>query len=291
MIFVEIILFFQFAANQMASQYGVSDDVPMNGVESELAPSNGMHSTYFSWNFACCDLNCKHFFLESLDQNAAQGTNEEDKETNSESSSTSRNRVIIKKLAEEDKEQLLTVAQSYQISSGNNISVRPWIPEDYAKKSVINIISQFALYKCMHAHCIFATDDSEIWERHMEKHQQLIDVCQNELYRGNLTKVRRDELIKFRECAYCSELPKTQFQVMQHMGEDHRQSILQCTYCYYRTIETDNIVHHYETCHPEEAKEILMCGESREYNRRDEDIRNECEQYVDKIVCGQGNKL
>lgn len=174
--------------------------------------------------------------------------------------------------------------------SSYTVCVRPWFDEDYAKKRDINIITQFALYKCMHDWCIFATDSEKHWEIHMGRHISLMDVLsEKEL----MKPCHRAELIKFRECSYCRSEPHTKrhaaYQVCRHMDMEHRRNSFQCAFCFYRTIETDNIIIHMEAHHSNADREILLYDVHREFQQKDEEIlRGGCEQYITKIECGQG---
>lgn len=200
---------------------------------------------------------------------------------------------IIKKMdiGEDEKKKLANVIQCYAKMNGYSITVRPWIEEDYARKPSINLFTQFALYKCMHEHCIFATDDEEKWNKHMDKHINVINVFASMMKVQNETLVRqtRKELVKFRGCPYCNEEFNSNHSHHEHMEEVHRRSIFQCAYCFYRTIEMDNIVLHYEKYHTNERFEVLMYGEIREYGQGDEEShRALCNQNVHKIRCAQG---
>lgn len=203
-------------------------------------------------------------------------------------SSNDVNKISIKQLTEEQKQTFLNGFESYEEAAKNTIAVRPWLDGDDAKKPSLNLITQFALYKCMHDKCIYATDKQDDWVVHMDSHIKLIDII-SERY-PKLPKIVRDKLKKFRECPYCDTESKSNADVVRHMVEDHSGSIFQCAHCYYRTIEMDNIVLHYETFHANKPKEILLYGIKREYEEKhEEEHRIGCLDHVDKIKCGQGN--
>lgn len=172
-------------------------------------------------------------------------------------------------------------------------SVRPWILEDYAKKLDINMITQFALYKCMYGMCSFACDSEENWQIHMDQHINLMDAINDEKM---LTNEYRAELIKFRECAYCGNEPHTRQEkltattnaVRRHMEMEHRRSTLQCASCFYRSIEMDSMVYHMEKFHPG-SKDILLYGTSREFQDDDvHDFEGCQEQNIKRIKCNLG---
>lgn len=185
-----------------------------------------------------------------------------------------------------DEQTLQNIVDGYKKNYTNTVVVRPWMDGDYGLKSRIDEICQFALYKCMHEKCMFATNSTENWQIHMAVHCQVIDHFKE---RDSLEKLTRDKLIKFRECPYCGFEAKADHQMLRHMEEDHRRSIFQCTLCFYRTIETDNMVLHMQSCHPDATKKIMMCGDVREFLQQDEEILSQdCDNYVKKIQCGQG---
>lgn len=186
-----------------------------------------------------------------------------------------------------DDQVLQNVFDTYDKRDRNPFVVRPWMDDDYGvKKLFIDDICQFALYKCMYEKCMFATNSMNSWQIHMGVHGQLIDFFQK---KGSLEKNMRDKLIMYRECPYCCFTAKADHQVLRHMEEDHRRSIFQCAMCYYRTIEMDNMVLHMQKYHPDATKEVLLCGETREFLEQDEEIlQQDCENYDKKIQCGQG---
>lgn len=76
------------------------------------------------------------------------------------------------------------------------------------------------------------------------------------------------------------------------MEEDHRRCIFQCAFCFFRTIEMDNVIVHMEKYHSDKKKVVLLCGESREFLEQDEEIlQQDCENFVTKIRCGQGELI
>lgn len=186
----------------------------------------------------------------------------------------------------EEAEKLLKIAASYAQMDEYTTIVRPWIFGDYARKPSINLHTQFALYKCMHGKCIFSTDSKELWVDHMQVHIKMIDSFTVKHHR--FTKADRNEQKKFRECCYCVRESKTNHEVIRHMEEEHRRCIFQCAHCFYRCIEMDCILIHYETYHPNQSKEILLCGDKRDFEQKDEELLEESYQYVKKIKCGQG---
>lgn len=188
----------------------------------------------------------------------------------------------------EEAEKLVKVAESYNRIEEYKTVVRPWIHRDYARKPSINLLTQFALYKCMHGKCVFSTDSTELWNNHMQAHIELMDALAKK--KNNFGRADRNELKKFRECCYCTRESKANHEALRHMDEEHRRSIFQCAHCFYRCIEMDNMVLHNEAHHPNQSKEILLCGNEREFEQKDESVLKEGPEYVTRIKCGQGEK-
>lgn len=190
------------------------------------------------------------------------------------------------KIDPQEEQTLKDVAGLYERIKKYTVAVRPWILYDYAKKLDINLITQFSLFKCMHLQCIFATNSMKQWNDHMEMHLKFIEVFMKE---NVIHKNTRDEMKKFRECPYCGWHAPNNQHFIRHMQDYHHRSIFQCSYCFYRTSEMDNIVLHHETHHAERDRDILLCGNKREFEEKDEEEqRHICDLYVTKIKCGQG---
>lgn len=114
-----------------------------------------------------------------------------------------------------DEQSKQNIADDYDQNNQNEIVVRPYMDGDYARKLCIDEMCQFALYKCMHAKCIFATNSMESWQIHMSLHGQMIDYFYD---KGLLVKHVRDSLIRFRECPYCGFEAKADHQVVSRIA-------------------------------------------------------------------------
>lgn len=166
------------------------------------------------------------------------------------------------------------------------LNVRPYIPEDYAKKLDINPITQFALYKCMQDACLFACNSENVWKIHMKEHINLYDALTDHQL---LDDYNRSDFLKFRECSYCGSEPSMNHQVCRHMEMEHRRNAFQCAHCFYRTIEMDNMVLHMEEYHSDLECEILVYDLQREFLQSDiDDLNSGCLQYINKIKCDLG---
>lgn len=185
-----------------------------------------------------------------------------------------------------EEKQLYSVMDDYKNSeSMYEYMVRPWFDDDYATKPSISLITQFNLFKCMHPNCTFSTSCEEVWTKHMVKHIQLMDLfVKNDL----MTNDVRNNQIKFRECPYCPTEFNTNAAVTMHISEEHNRCIFQCAYCFYRAIECDNIVLHYNRFHAGEVKEVLLTGDSREFEHKDEEaITYYSDEYITPIECSE----
>lgn len=140
----------------------------------------------------------------------------------------------------------------------------------------------------MHPKCLYATDNPQNWEIHMAKHIDMIDVLDKRL---NMDKEIRSTHIKYRECPYCQYEAKANFQTIAHMEQTHCRSAFQCEHCFYRSIEMDNMISHYEMHHKDKSRKILLCNDEVEFQQSDEEqLKSYCDQNVEKIKCGQGKK-
>lgn len=144
--------------------------------------------------------------------------------------------------------------------------VTPWIYEseedNWAIKRNLYAEMQFSLFKCMHPKCIFSTNDGSKFRIHIQSHEALISALDRE---NELASVVRDIQTRCRECPYCP-LNETS-EIVDHIENDHKQSILQCGNCFYRSIELENIVLHTEKYHPstpdESKRRILLCDDGQ----------------------------
>lgn len=190
------------------------------------------------------------------------------------------------KIDKTERQHFLDVVNHYNEVNKDSIGtvLRPWLENCNARKP-LNIIAQYALFKCMHRECFFATDSEEKWTSHMVEHLKLIDILSQKKWLSNET---RSKHIQFRECPYCDTGSKANYQVTAHIESEHRRCIFQCAFCYFRSVEIDGIVLHYDIFHHEEVQEVLVCGENCEYEYTLDDIFWECEQqYFQKINCGK----
>lgn len=189
------------------------------------------------------------------------------------------------KIDEQEAQTLFSVVDYYQKIEASDYMVRPWINGDYVTKPSMCLITQFALYKCMHASCVFSTDSSDIWKAHMNDHIKLIDVFDKHALLNNEV---RDHQIKFRDCPYCPTQLGSNPECLSHIEDEHRNSIFQCAFCFYRTIEMDNMKLHYNQFHDSENDpKVLLTDFHRDFSQKDEETLAEGDQYTDEIDCSK----
>lgn len=164
-------------------------------------------------------------------------------------------------------------------------NLRPWCINNDTKKCKMKTLAQYALYKCMNQWCTYATDSKENWKIHMDEHIFLLfELMRMELI-GGKDDVYQVKLAKFHVCHYCGDDSET-----EHMETEHRGSIFQCSYCFYRTIEIDNLILHMEKYHSNADRGVLLYKIDREFQPKDEaEIINGCKKNVTKIKCAIGN--
>lgn len=191
-----------------------------------------------------------------------------------------------------ERESHWIVADYYTQITSYKFHVTKWtLKRNTCTKPTIGTMSQYALFKCMHSQCIFVTDTEEDMNIHMNSHLTFIDVLKsrNDV---TMTKSMRDRQIQFRHCSYCDFEAGTNHQLINHIADEHGQSSFQCSYCFYRCVEVDHIMLHYESFHPDDKRDVLLCGETCEFRQQDHEMLiNYCEMNIKNIKCGQGKSF
>lgn len=117
----------------------------------------------------------------------------------------------------------------------------------------------FDFYKCMDPNCIFSTNEKTAMQEHMKDHWLLQDIAKDKKDPIDIHK-------KCRKCPYCYLGPfKSVHELLEHMETIHSSCTYQCSHCYYRCIEMDSIVLHYEKFHPSEKKNIYVVNNERKF--------------------------
>lgn len=153
-------------------------------------------------------------------------------------------------------ERLENIYQSFKTDEDNESVVNPWYETKMCKKDILPA-NWFDFYKCMHPNCIFSTNERTDMQDHIKDHFIHIDIGVKERDPIDIHK-------KCRICPYCCLGPfQTVNNFLNHMETMHSSCTYQCSYCYYRCIEMDSIVLHYEKIHPNEEKNIYIVNNER----------------------------
>lgn len=141
-------------------------------------------------------------------------------------------------------------AQPNSLGDFHKIEPKPWAKSfkqklDYA----LDDVSLFARYKCMASDCVFTTASAENMAHHLQLHDK---------YFKPANKI---EIKDYLECAYCSEFIQTCADLIQHIDDRHAESIFQCSYCFYRSVDAHAVSVHLRKYHGNMERIILICGE------------------------------
>lgn len=116
--------------------------------------------------------------------------------------------------------------------------------------------SLMALFKCMANDCIFTTSDKDKMLEHLYNHEDFI--VQQASYSTH-HNIQDDN--SWLECCYCEEIPGSCGTLVQHIINEHATSIFQCPYCFYRSVDRQNVSSHLKYYHSrEDEKYIMVCG-------------------------------
>lgn len=158
----------------------------------------------------------------------------------------------------------LDLYETHKKTAANNsksgqlkINVKPWSIEPYFIRNDSKKLSDVVLYgryKCMATYCVFATNDVTKMRKHLENHVTYMKFLEKTY---NISP-QKDML--WTKCAYCDmTCEPNSTDLINHINQEHGTSMFQCSCCYYRTIELDNIVTHMSEFHKENAKLVLLC--------------------------------
>lgn len=138
----------------------------------------------------------------------------------------------------------------------NDNPLKPWTKciNTKSKQAELKLkrdCSLVALFKCMAIDCIFTTSDKDSMLRHLNNHEDLL------MTEGSFNQDDSTWL----ECCYCEEIIDTCTLLVKHINEVHSKSIFQCPYCFYRSVDQNNVSSHLNQYHAnEEEKYIFVCG-------------------------------
>lgn len=113
--------------------------------------------------------------------------------------------------------------------------------------------SLYALYKCMGENCSYTTANAENMVTHLGNHE--------------MSYASHDDLLNnWLECAYCDEPFIKTLLLVKHVQNEHKSSIFQCPYCFYRSCAEYNVIVHLNQFHQSEKERVLVCnGNTKSY--------------------------
>lgn len=142
-------------------------------------------------------------------------------------------------------------------SGVNDNPLKPWTKcplskSMHATELLMREISLVALFKCMAKDCYFSTGDAKKMLQHLQYHEDYVSTQQIS------TNEQLDHL-SWLECCYCDTMVDTCNLLVQHIESEHKASIYQCPYCFYRSAATANVEAHLNEYHSRKDKMIMQC--------------------------------
>lgn len=142
-------------------------------------------------------------------------------------------------------------------SGVNDNPLKPWTKCPHSKSIeatglLLREPSLVALFKCMAKNCYFSTGDANKMLQHLQYHEDYVSTQQIS------TNEQLDHL-SWLECCYCDTMVDTCNLLVQHIETEHKASIYQCPYCFYRSAATANVEAHLNEYHSRKDKMIMQC--------------------------------
>lgn len=126
------------------------------------------------------------------------------------------------------------------------IKLRPWLNQEinkdnYAAASMLQENCLAAMFKCMEKSCVFFTSLDSIFADHLKCHR---------------LQERSEGQDK---CAYCDFKATDDNELVDHISNEHKYDMYQCTICFYRSASSANVHSHIRIYHPLKALVIIEC--------------------------------
>lgn len=179
---------------------------------------------------------------------------------------------------------------SLHINNEETVCIKPWLPKistqklpTFCKKMLCDI-GLFSLFKCMGISCLFTTNSADIMLQHLKNHDKHAE--QQLEHTSNM--VDSFDSTSWLECSYCEEIADSCTWLVKHIQDEHRSSIFQCPYCFYRTCAADNVVVHLKIYHTENARVLVSDDKGKLLNSELTHIYKCREQNVRTLQCGEG---
>lgn len=138
------------------------------------------------------------------------------------------------------------------------INLRPWLTSYYSKENAAAAMmltqnTLAALFKCMFKRCTFYSSSKEIFEKHLKLHQPNLDVM---------------------ICSYCSFYSASIDSFLGHIEREHKNDIFQCCFCFYRSLNPQNLYTHISHYHPNHAHTIIETLPHKELVAAENAVKN-----------------
>lgn len=134
--------------------------------------------------------------------------------------------------------------------------LKPWTEcintkSNHAEAKLKRECSLLALFKCMATDCIFTTSDKGKMVQHLRNHEENAEDSFNE-------QIVDDN--SWFECCYCEEISGSVGELVEHIIQEHSSSNFQCQQCFYRSVDSRNVISHMEKYHGKNDASVLICG-------------------------------
>lgn len=127
---------------------------------------------------------------------------------------------------------------------------KPWIEGATTKGArLLDDVALFAPYKCMSTLCYFTTALPEQMTKHLIFHEKKF-----------YSAVIKPEIKDYLECAYCTDRLETVIGLIEHIDATHGDSIFQCSFCFYRSVDAYSVEIHLKNYHADREKIVLICN-------------------------------
>lgn len=173
--------------------------------------------------------------------------------------------------------------------------LKPWTKCRNAKSEsavlrLLREISLIALYKCMAIDCIFTTSDKRKMHKHLINHEEMPATATQTTNSGYYINGDQSSWL---ECSYCEEVSDSCGALVKHIETEHITSIYQCSSCFYRSVDMQNVRSHIKDYHSNSSDQnIFVCGLKMEKLSDEIEYMLTEQTKIPKIFCAEpGNKF
>lgn len=168
--------------------------------------------------------------------------------------------------------------------------LKPWTTcpttkSSHAEAKLRRECSLLALFKCMAMDCIFTTSNKDKMLQHLQNHE---DHASDSF---NASTQYGDDC--WLECCYCEEVPGSCITLVDHIIEEHSTSSFQCPQCFYRSVDSCNVISHLEKYHGKGStpSSVLICGSELKNLNIDLIAIKAAREKVQKFKCPESGKF